>query len=274
MTKVFIFDLDGTLFNHQGEPFPETLEALKLARLHGHIVIAATGRSLFSSKQALSRFDVFDYYICNNGVLIYDIKNNKFTLNNHLNYELMNYIYDIAQKSCSLYTISTAESSYPMMFDNCDYSWLNNQEKMDYKETEYVDKSKMNYIVQNKEFITQLALRNSQETIKNIYNDLIHLKENYSTFVTNRVYLDVNPLNSDKNNGVQTILKQLNLSNKNTVVFGDSGNDVEMIKQSDYGIAMGNGTQEAKSVAKEVIGPNTEISIANKILEILGLEKY
>ncbi len=51
------------------------------------------------------------------------------------------------------------------------------------------------------------------------------------------------------------------------MVFGDSGNDVQMIKGCGLGIAMENSTQEVKDLADEDIRHYATNAIAKKILE-------
>ena len=49
------------------------------------------------------------------------------------------------------------------------------------------------------------------------------------------------------------------------VAFGDSGNDVELLKAVGLGVAMGNARAEAKKAAVVVIGPNDSDAIAEFI---------
>ena len=49
------------------------------------------------------------------------------------------------------------------------------------------------------------------------------------------------------------------------VVFGDNRNDIAMMQAADYSVAMGNAFPEVKEAASEVIGPNTDDSVARWI---------
>lgn len=50
------------------------------------------------------------------------------------------------------------------------------------------------------------------------------------------------------------------------VVFGDNLNDIEMMGQATWSVAVGNAVQQVKDAANEVIGPNTANSVAQWIL--------
>lgn len=49
------------------------------------------------------------------------------------------------------------------------------------------------------------------------------------------------------------------------VVFGDNRNDIAMMQAADHSVAVGNAFPEVKAIASEVIGPNTEDSVARWI---------
>jgi hydroxymethylpyrimidine pyrophosphatase-like HAD family hydrolase len=49
------------------------------------------------------------------------------------------------------------------------------------------------------------------------------------------------------------------------VVFGDNRNDIAMMQAADFSVAVDNAFAEVKSVASEVIGPNTADSVARWI---------
>ena len=52
-----------------------------------------------------------------------------------------------------------------------------------------------------------------------------------------------------KGNAIRLLTKHANIDLKDTIAFGDGNNDVSMLKLVHCGIAMGNGTEEAKQAA-------------------------
>lgn len=52
--------------------------------------------------------------------------------------------------------------------------------------------------------------------------------------------------------GMHKVCQLLNISVKDTVAFGDSGNDIELLRQSSLGIAMGNGSLSVQRCADYV----------------------
>ena len=49
------------------------------------------------------------------------------------------------------------------------------------------------------------------------------------------------------------------------MAIGDSGNDVAMLSECEYGVVMGNGTPEAKAAAKYQVADNEHDGLAEAI---------
>jgi len=54
------------------------------------------------------------------------------------------------------------------------------------------------------------------------------------------------------------------------VAFGDSGNDLQMLRGVGLGVCMGNGNEFAKEAADVIIDTNDTNAIGDKILEIVN----
>lgn len=67
---------------------------------------------------------------------------------------------------------------------------------------------------------------------------------------------------SSKALGMELILKELNCPKEETMSFGDSANDIPMLKAAGIGVAMGNGVEEAKAAADFVTKTVMEDGIA------------
>lgn len=59
---------------------------------------------------------------------------------------------------------------------------------------------------------------------------------------------------------------------RRTVVFGDSSNDLPMMREADVSVAVSNAIDEVKQAADMVIGPNTADSVARCIEKMCGAE--
>lgn len=269
MKKIFVFDLDGTLLTHQNTINSFTLDAIKKAKESGHINIIATGRGLQTTKIISDSYPYFDYLVSNNGTIIYDIQNHKVHLNGFIDKETLRLLVQTALDFKSLIAISTPEDSYLYSSQN-NYTWLNSQAEMDLNAYNLISYEQLEKLIETNSTISQFAFRNSQETIKEIYSILAtKLKNKYKVTITNRIFVDINPLNVDKFNGIEFILKQNNLKLDNVVAFGDSSNDFLMIKNANIGFAMKNATEDLIKVATKVIGDCNSDAIGKEVLKLI-----
>ncbi len=83
--------------------------------------------------------------------------------------------------------------------------------------------------------------------------------------------IDITPKNITKPNGLGIVCRELGISTKNIIAFGDGYNDIEMLKSADISVAMGGAPKEVCSVATITTTTAGEdgISVALRKLEIL-----
>ena len=83
-------------------------------------------------------------------------------------------------------------------------------------------------------------------------------------------FLEVMPKGINKGIGVERICEDMGITMSEVVAFGDSFNDLPMIKSVGMGIAMGNAEPELKAVAAMVTDDCDSDGIA-KALRTLGI---
>ena len=78
--------------------------------------------------------------------------------------------------------------------------------------------------------------------------------------------IDVIPSHVHKGIGLDFLLNHWGYGPENLMVFGDGGNDIEMLKLAKYSFAMANAPQEIKAVASYQAPSNQE----NGVLQVLS----
>lgn len=77
--------------------------------------------------------------------------------------------------------------------------------------------------------------------------------------------LEIVPKGTDKWEGVKRLLKGTDIKEHNVMAIGDGTNDIEMIKGSGLGIAMGNAKDEVKVIADIIVDTNDRDGLADAI---------
>ena len=83
--------------------------------------------------------------------------------------------------------------------------------------------------------------------------------------------IDITPKNITKPNGLGIVCRELGISTKNIIAFGDGYNDIDMLKSANISVAMGGAPKEVcavDTITTTTAGENG-ISVALRKLEIL-----
>ncbi|WP_029513490.1 HAD family hydrolase [Mycoplasmopsis primatum] len=273
--KVFSYDLDGTLLMSNNKVHPTTKKAFEDVHKAGGINVINTGRGILKIFPLMKEFQGVDYFICSNGSLIYDAKKKEYKTTGQLSPEVFTLMYEYAKKNDLIVTLDTANFNGTFIPKNSSGQlpdWIQKQDIMDFSNLNICDFEVLNNVAYDKDsIITQVAIRNPIEIAKDTTEYFKKLLgDKYAVYLTNSIYTDINPLGVSKWHGMQEFLKMYNLENCTIYAFGDSGNDVEILKHADYGYAMGNATADAKAVATEIIGDYNSGAIGIKLHEIIG----
>ena len=77
--------------------------------------------------------------------------------------------------------------------------------------------------------------------------------------------IEVMPAGVDKAQGVRDLAKALGIPMAQVMTLGDEGNDIPMLRAAGYGVAMGNGSLEAKAAARFITDTNDQCGFAKAV---------
>lgn len=102
---------------------------------------------------------------------------------------------------------------------------------------------------------------NKQQESSNNKHESCHLNIMHST----PYFIECLPPGIDKGLALEAMLPQLGLKREELMTFGDSFNDIGMIKYAGIGVAMANADEEVKAIADYVTDSNNDDGIATAI---------
>lgn len=115
----------------------------------------------------------------------------------------------------------------------------------------------------------KIMLMGTKASADAIFSILINeLSEQMNIYRSNDTLIELAPKSVSKLSAIQLLLSS-NESLADVISFGDNYNDVEMLKHSGCGVAVGNAREEVKSIANHITLKSTEHGVANFIQQHL-----
>lgn len=288
MYKLVAIDLDGTLLNSYGEVSNKNRNTIKKAIEKNVEVVLTSGRPIMSVKNLANELGCNNYMICGNGAITYDIQNEEIIYNRFLEKSKVLQIIKICEENSIYYnvytekTILTKNLNYNILFYNQE-----NANKPEDKKTritvvediyDYVlEKEDENYlkitICDNSKVIFSSIIRKLR-MIKDIdVLDVAHMSRKMIKDGTEKVlmeyyYTEITNTNVDKWQAIKDLIEKLQIKKEEVIAIGDNINDAEMVKNAGLGIMMQNSAPYIKEMADVVVSDNDNDGVAEAI------EKY
>lgn len=255
--KIIFLDVDGTLTLPSGDVSPRVEKAIQLVRKQGHLVFLCTGRSYAGARPLFSIG--FDGLICSAGGYI-EVQGQKI-FESSLDEEDIQLARDVFDRNHVLYNLETNYMTFQdekMNYEfvrhrvkdgenfNSELQRLLNEQKEHFNIHPLKEYDEHPIPVQKICFVTEdeKNLEEPKKVLQDKFHFIIH--EIFSKDVING---EIIIKGTDKGTAVEKVCEYLDMPLSQTIGFGDSKNDYEMIKTCEIGVAMGNASQELKDHA-------------------------
>ena len=263
--RLVITDMDGCLL-HDDKSLPNDLFQVIDDCFDNDIEFAvASGRSYFDLREQFSSKLEEMILICDNGALIYN--KGKIIYRNEMEYENIDGIVG---------KLRTMTGSIPIYVTETD-SYIEKGTVMESRAADLILKYYSDYhliddITELRENLCKITVCNASGTMEHAYPHLEEFAGDFKVVVSDFNWLDISAINVNKGNGVKHVRELLNIENRETVIFGDYLNDLEMFKVSQNAFAVANADPEILKLASRVVGSNQEDGVTTSIKEIIKIK--
>ncbi len=268
--KLIAMDLDGTLMlpDHQsvGDVTRRVLEA---CGRKGVRLALATGRTLALTEPVQAQLPFLDYVVFSNGAGVWDIKNKKLLYSDPM---------DLADARQICAYLDSRPVYYEFYADGVPVApaRCNGMARLDGVPDSFVD-----------ELLGKVIYQDSvAETLKNMTVEKLNLftiptEENRAlraflqtmdgVEITSSIgcNIEAGKVGTSKATALAALCRQQGWDPTQVMCFGDSGNDVDMLRYCGQSYAMENGTDAAKTVARFVAPSNDREGLAQVIRQKL-----
>lgn len=226
MYKLLVSDFDGTLVGEElAISFPVVLAIDKIRREKKVLFAVATSRCLGDILYYNRDFSFLDYVVVSNGAVVYDVNKEKILFKKSVLVSNVKKIYNTF-KGYDIYACRKDRK----------FRLVNLEDIKDIYKLEIVCKSD----IDREEIISRL----NKLCLK------ITCTKNY---INGTYYVDIVYEGINKFTGVEVICNKKNIDVCNVISIGEGDNDIELVRDSGYGVSTNKGIDKVKEVSKEVM---------------------
>lgn len=279
MGKIIFFDIDGTLVGNSQKITNLNQKALSMVRENGHKVFLCSGRMTLSAMMGLEGTQIDGMITLAGGVVHIG---NEIIFENSIQKDLLKKVIQLFQDYHIYYSLETKSGNYHTKgLQEFYLNWIDEHYKDDpiARKLLRADKiGKNQYSIQDFDIENKTAqkitfIAEQRENFEKI-KPLIENDFNIHYFSTNEKYLDGELILKDctKVQGIKKVLEYYQKDIYDTIAFGDSMNDYEMLSFVDTAIAHINAPKKLKEVAIDYFDDADNDGIYYALLK-LGLIK-
>ena len=258
MIKFIATDMDGTLLNSNNEIHADFYPMFQSLKEKDIIFAAASGRQYYN---LLERFkDIKDdmMFIAENGTFV--VYKGKELIVNSLEKNIAKELIEIGRTIPNSYVILCGKNS----------AYIESHDERLIKQTaKYYERYK---IVEDLTSIDDDILKvticdfNGSENNSNNYFD--EYRDKVQITVSGEIWLDIVAKGINKGVAINEIQNLLNIDYKETMVFGDYLNDLEMMSSAYHSYAMANANDTLKKAARFIAKSNDENGVIQAIKSV------
>ena len=277
MKKIIFIDFDGTLLGDDKEISAANIDAITKATQLGYQIVPCSGRNVDS---ILIKFNdhlkkIINYIIANNGSVIHDLHKNKYIHSRLLDTQSVTDLYNLCTQRSLLFNIYCLDGCY-----------VNADELIKKTRAQGMIPSNAEKFFKNKKVIAAFIRDRDFDKMKALESDIlrvpnVQISNRHKGLVdpgflennTSRFFYDITTTNISKGSGAKILCEMLNVNIANTIAIGDDTNDVSMLAECGYGVAMGNALPEVKKIAKEITDTNNNDGVAKFLNKLFTKEQ-
>lgn len=270
--KLIAFDLDGTFLDDAKNIPARNMEALAAAAEKGVHIAVATGRIFSGVPEAIRALPYIRYFICINGAQVYDRQEDRDIYTAEIDeptaQRVMEYmdtlpvIYDCYQDGFGWMTQSMYDKAEEFV-TNPGILRLVKDLRRPVPELKATLRERGRSVQKQQMFFKDIAMRDAQlKLLPEMFPELL-----FTTSVTNNI--EINDGRADKGQALLALCRALGIAREQSIAFGDSSNDISMLRCAGLGVAMANAIPDTLAAADYVTGTNNDAGVAQAIEKLV-----
>ena len=261
MIKLIASDMDGTLLNEKDEINEEFFDVFNKLKERNIIFAAASGRQYYNLLKRFERISDDIMFIAENGTFV--VYKGEEIVVNSLDREIAKDLVKVARNIDNAFPILCGKKS--AYIENTDERLIEQTEKY-YARYEIVDD--LTKVDDDVLKVTVCDFSGSELNSNNYYKEYW---DKLQVTVSGQIWLDITSKGVNKGVAIEKVQEILDITHKETMVFGDYLNDLEMMGKAYYSFAMENAHNDLKKVSRFIAKSNNDNGVVEAIKEVVNL---
>lgn len=265
MIKLVLTDMDGTFLNNSGDYNRELYKEVKQLMEEKNVYFAPVTGKQCERVEELFGEDAKDLWILGDSAT--RIKHNgEFVYESLLSNELGQCIIQLLEELSPDHTIIACTQSGAVIKDST------SQEEAAIVRRSYAQVRQVADFSEIKEDFIKITIHDPLKKCIETREKLSPFFDSAYIVASEVAWIDITNANVHKGTTVQHLQELLNVTPAETMVFGDTYNDIELMACAEYSFAVRNAVQEVKDAANYITRSNEEDGVLRTIKHILALQ--
>ena len=269
--KLLALDMDGTLLNSAKQITPPTVEAINRLLERGVHVVISSGRNIPEMSEHRAALKNVRYAILMSGGMVYDFTEEKPIALHPISFEIALEIINVGIDERAMIHIHSIRDS---IVSRADVSHMADFHMGIYQDMfkricTFVDDPKQFALEHRGEIVKVNLYNRSPESRQNALERIKHLP--IEPVFAEETNIESSPRGISKASGLIELCKHLGISLDEAVAIGDAPNDLEILQTAGLSIAMGNASEQIKSLVDFVTLDNDHDGVREAIRKIFDV---
>ncbi len=261
MIKLIVTDVDGTLLNDNHELHPDFWKIEEQLTKKGILFSIASGRQFYNLESKFEKIKDRTMFFAENGT--YVSHKGKELYVNPIEKAAAREFINLGRKLKDTYLVLCGKES----------AYIETQDETFRKEIAkfYERLHVVEDLTKVDDTYLKVTLCNFNGVEENTFPHFRNYTERFKVAVAARIFIDITALDANKGNAIKGIQKELNITEEETLVFGDYLNDLEMMQVAKHSYAMKNAHPEIIQASNFVTSYDNNENGVLRTIEALGL---
>lgn len=265
--KLIALDLDGTTLNSKGQLTDRTRNAIESAAGKGVHIVIATGRAYTALPEAVFSLKGLRYAATSNGARVVELSSGEAVYCNFISKDAIRQTAALLRRYPFMLEVFIDGFAYVdrKIYDNLEAVGLAEKHAQYVKRTRKPRENLIDFMEANGDRVENININFGRQEDRRRMAEVLKQLTGVTLTSSFDHNLEIGGETTSKADALAHLCGILGIDGSEVMACGDSPNDEAMLRFTGFPVAMGNGKEQIKAVARYTTGTNDEDGVARAI---------